>query len=379
MDTTAPIIEHLSPEQLGSELTDRLGPERTSHWKQNRQPYGPQVTVLRTPAGDAAALTSSRPNTRYTKIVDLWSMTDAAAEQLLHHLVTASVDRGDACLKWEMPLGDDLPPSGATLGFTALQTPIPSRAGTEDVRGFALWHGGWPHKQLSYYSQTTDFTCGAVAAMTAMTGLGLDPFQLAHGGSESTDELRERELAFWRAATNFPACEPVALAVTLHDALHAESGAVSGHRVELHLDTEEPVLLEDYSGPERVFREVLQAESAQQATARGIHRHTDRLEAAEILRRVADGDYALLLIDDAPMHDSSTPHWVLAHAAQGDTVLLHEPWVTNERGETWVDSHDLPVSVEVLDRLVSWGDPAYRGVIFITRSSSTENGSASSK
>src|SRR5690606_28097190 len=98
--------------------------------------------------------------------------------------------------------------------------------------------------------------------------------------------------------------------------------------VELHLDTDRPVLLEDYSGPERQFRELLQAESAQHAEARGIHRHTDRVTAAEIVRRVAGGDYALLLIDDALMHDSSTAHWVLAHAARGDTVLIHEPWVT---------------------------------------------------
>lgn len=371
MDSTTPIIEQLSPNQLNAHMIAKLGPERTRNWSRNRAPYRPQITVLNLPEGEAAALTSGRPNTLYTKIVDIWSTTDAAAEKLLHQLITLSAERGDACLKWELPLGAKLPPFATKLGFSELTAPIPSEAGTEEFRGLALWHGGWPHPQLRYYSQTTDFTCGAVAAMTALTALGLDPFGAApetdaKSGGAHDDSARERELAFWRAATNFPACEPVALAVTVHDALRDPATSSTAHRVELHLDTESPVLLEEYSGPERTFRELLQAESAQHAHARGIYQHTDRVEAAEIVRRVAGGDYALLLINDAPMHDSSTAHWVLAHAAHGDTVLLHEPWVTEERGETWVDSHDLPVSVEVLDQLVSWGDPAYRGVIFIT-------------
>ena len=372
MSSTTPVIECLSPDRMDAQLTAQLGQKRSAEWSRNREPYRPLVTVVRDTEGVAAALTSGRPNTRYTKIVDLWSTTDAAAEQLLHHLVAVSIDRGDACLKWELPLGEELPRFATSLGFTAMQAPIPSNAGTEVVRGFVLWHGGWPHPQIRYYSQTTDFTCGAVAGMTALTALGLDPFGVAQGnaGHANGDEengARERELAFWRAATNFPACEPVALAVTLYDALQDPTMPGNVHSVELHLDANGPVLLEDYVGPERQFRELLQAESASHASARGLHRHTDRVEATEIARRVAGGDYALLLIDDALMHDSSTAHWVLAHAAKDDTVLIHEPWVTEERGETWVDSHDLPVSIDVLDQIVSWGDPAYRGVIFISR------------
>lgn len=376
VNSTAPIIEYLSTDQLDPHLTAVLGVKRADDWSRNREPYHPLVTVLHLPDGDAAALTSGRPNTRYTKIADLWASTDAAGAQLLDHLVAASVDRGDACIKWQIPLNEDLPQFATALGFSPLQTPIPSGAGTEEFQGFALWHSSWPHPQLRHYSQTTDFTCGAVAAMTALTALGLDPFGVAHesgmhdsvthdNGSRNNG-ARDRELAFWRMATNFPACEPVGLAVALHDALYEASTPATTHLVELHLDAEGAVLLEDYTGADREYREILQAESGRQANARGIPRCTDRVDATEIVRRVAGGDYALLLIDDAPMHDSSTAHWVLAHAAQGDTVLLHEPWVTDKRGETWVDSHDLPVAIDVLDRLVTWGDPSYRGVIFLT-------------
>lgn len=358
MEATLPVIEHAPIDRLSPELAARLGTERAAAWSRDREPYRPQLALLREPDGDAAAVTSGRPNTRYTKIVDLWSATDAAGERLLLALIAESADRGDACIKWEMPREASLPEFAVRLGFGELVRPIASGVGTDALRGYVLWHEAWPHPQLRYYSQTTDFTCGAVAAMTALTGLGLDPFGVADGS-----RLRERELAFWRQATNFPACEPVGLAVAVHDAL----GTASEHRVELHLDTDGPVLLEGYTGEERNYRQLLQAQSAEHARARGIERRTDRVEVAEIVRRVEAGDYAVLLIDDALMHDTSTPHWVLAHAARGDTVLLHEPWATDERGETWVDSHDLPIGAAALDRLVSWGDPGYRGVIFITR------------
>ena len=146
-------------------LIQALGADRGAQWQRNRDPYNPQVWMLGSPTGSAAALTSGRPNTRYMKLVDLWfdaepaaaTNADATAPTLLNQVIAASAARGDA----------------------------------------------WPHDQLRYYGQTTMFTCGAVAAMTALSHLGLEPF------ADTEDEgARERELAFWCSATNFPACEP---------------------------------------------------------------------------------------------------------------------------------------------------------------------------
>ena len=81
-------------------------------------------------------------------------------------------------------------------------------------------------------------------------------------------------------------------------------------------------------------------------------------------RRVDAGERALLLIDEEPMHGETGPHWILAHARVGDTVVVEDPWVGVDAGETWVDTHELPIRPEDLDRLVRWSDDAYRGVIF---------------
>lgn len=352
-------MELSTPSEMSESLALALGDERAAHWQRDRGPYNPQVSMLQAKKGKAAALTSGRPNTRYTKLIDLWSDTDDAARELLKQIITVSASRGDACLKWQLPSEAELPAFANDLGFRELREPISSADGTQGVRGFVLWHSEWPHEQLRYYGQTTMFTCGAVAAMSALSHLGLEPF------ADTEDEgARERELAFWRAATNFPACEPLGLAVAVHDVI---AQTETGITLELHLDTTEPTLLESYEGDERVFREQLQAQSRAEAARRGIQQHTDPLSIEQITERVADGELAILLIEEEPMHDASTPHWVVAHAVKGDTVIINDPWITAKQGETWVDSHDLPVSIEVLDRMVAFGDPAYRGVIFVAR------------
>jgi hypothetical protein len=357
VDNTTPTITQFKPLDTPEWVLTALGEERAAHWMTEREPYRPEVTVVDGPTGTAAVLTSGRPNTQYTKIVDLWGSTDDAAEELLNHVVQASAHRGDAGVKWEVRAGEQLPALETARGFTPLCSPIPSADGTTGVDGFVHWHGPWPHPQLTYYGQTTEFTCGAVAAMTAMTGLGMDPF-----GADGGHAARERELHFWRLATNFPACEPIGLAVTLHDAV-AQNGNL---RIEVYLDTDEPTLLEGFEGGDRQFREILQAESTLAAAERKLPIRRVHLDVDAVMARVSAGDLALLLIDEAIMHDSSIPHWVLAHSVRDRTVLLHDPWITAARGETWVDSHDLPVSAEALDTLLAFGEPAYRGVIFIT-------------
>ncbi|WP_010204009.1 peptidase C39 family protein [Salinibacterium sp. PAMC 21357] len=373
METSTHTVEQFAPADAPASLLSALGNERAEFWQVDREPYIPQIWMLLSPHGTAAALTSGRPNTRYTKLVDLWSDTGSAAELLVDEIVAASQRRGDACVKWQLATEAQLPGFARALGFSEMREPISSADGTRDVHGFVLWHAEWPHPQLRYYGQTTLFTCGAVAAMTALTQLGLDPFD-----SSADADARERELAFWRAATNFPACEPIGLAVAVHDAVASAvtspsapvDGAMPGTlpvRLELHLDTTEPTLLETYEGEERVFREQLQAQSRAEAASRGIQQHTAPLSIKQIVQRVSEGELAILLIEEEPMHDASTPHWVVAHAVQGDTVLLNDPWITAEQGETWVDSHDLPVSIAVLDQMSAFGDPAYRGVIFVAR------------
>jgi hypothetical protein len=225
--------------------------------------------------------------------------------------------------------------------------------GTEDVRGYVAWLTDASHDEVGYYAQTTLFTCGAVAALIAADAQG-------RPGLTGGPDDRDLEIAFWRGASNYPACEPVGLAVALDELIETTG-------VEVALDLEGPALLESYSDFDRDFRAELQDESRRKAAARGIPVRDDRVEIDEIARRVSSGEQALLLIDEAPMHGEVGPHWIIAHARVGGTVLVQDPWINVEAGETWVDTHDLPVPFDALDQLVRWSETGYRGVIFTGR------------
>jgi hypothetical protein len=209
-----------------------------------------------------------------------------------------------------------------------------------------------------YYAQTSSFTCGAVTALLASEIRGSRGFS-AEGNN------RDRELEFWRQASNFPACEPIGLAVALRRSIDDAPGTAP---VDVFLDTDGPALLEAYpDASDRRFREELQADSLRQALDSDITVHRDRLSIDVLATRIRAGDVALLLIDTQLMYGFAVPHWVLAHSVERGLVIVDDPTISSSWGETWVDAHEIPISLGSLDRMIAWGDDGYRGVVFIRR------------
>lgn len=335
---------------LSDGLGAHVGADRVAEWSVPRGGYRPVLRV----AGDgdgprAAVFTTARPATSAVTLVHPWWTDERSLRMLTTDVEDEARRHGAVALKWRAREGR----APASCGFTALRAPF-GAVGTETTHGAVRWLVDLPHDEPGYYAQTTLFTCGAVAALMAV-GLQGAPGFAGDGGD------RDLELDYWRRASNFPACEPVGLAV-------ATAEHLSTRGVEIVLDTTEPVLMEEYDGFDRAFRVELQAESRRRAARLGLPVEDRRVGVGEIARRVADGELALLLIDEAPMHGEHGPHWVLAHASDGrDVVVIEDPWVNRASGETWVDVHELPVRLSDLDRLVRWSDTGYRGVVFLRR------------
>lgn len=301
----------------------------------------------------AGALLRRRPQTVGSIITGAFG---AAVD--LEHVVAALVEReseaGHPLLKWEVRPGQSINP--AAHGFRPLRTPHRSGDGTEHgIDGWVRDLVDWPRGEVAYYRQTTDFTCGGVSAMLALEAVGE---QLL---GDDADENRLTELRTWRTATNVPACDPLALAVTV-DRLRGDA-----HRVEVYLDTDEPVLLEELVDPaELSFRADLQRLAARELAERDVVWHHERLGMDELADAVAAGAVAILLIDLEPLIDDPTPHWVIASAERDGVLLIDDPWVETEIGESWVMTHELPMTADALDGVVRWGR-GYRGVILLHR------------
>ncbi|MFF2387866.1 peptidase C39 family protein [Agromyces sp. NPDC058104] len=363
---------------LDDDLLSALGEARAARWASPRAPYSPRIDLAhRDGRAAAAALTSRRGATAAVKIVDVWWRDEADAEAaagLVDEIVARAAAAGDAAVKWEVPLGRELPGFALERGFVPLAPPHPSAPGTLASHGHVRWLRDVPHEEAPYYAQTTLYTCGAVSGLLAVEATGSVGFagasDAAPDGSADAAPAdrpapsiadRDLELAFWRRASNYPAIEPVGLGVVMRETLPAETP------VEVFLDHDGPVLIEAYTGFERDFRAELQAESLRQAATAGVPVHRTRIAIEEVARRIAGGELALLLVDEAPMHGEAGPHWVLAHAAGEGVVVIEDPWISSDEGETWVDSHELPIAYADLDRMVAWGEAGYRGVVFVGR------------
>lgn len=352
--------ERPDPAELAAASPLLAGPLAEA-WTRNRHPYRPELLV----ADDGALLVTHRPRTAQRKVAaSAWRPGAGAA--VVAALVERMRESGIARLVWEAPgpdaggpaHPDDVDEVLEAAGFRRLRAPYASAPGTTGVAGWALELVPLPHDEPPFYAQTTDFTCGAV------TGLLVANLLDADAGLTGRDRAVDRatELAFWRRATNFPAVDPLGLLVELARELPAEAA------LDAWISVDGPTLVEGVEpGFELETKELLQRESAREASELGLPVRREWLSMERLRERVAEGARAIVLVDLVPMHDDPTPHWVLLHAVGDDVVLVQDPWLNAERGETWLDGHDLAIADDDFSAMARWGDPAYRAVVLVER------------
>lgn len=334
-------------------LAGLVSPELLERWTSlDRSFHEPRLVVVSDDDGawSGVALLTARPHTAYLKIVDVVASTAAGVAAVVAAAVEHALTRGAVQLKWE---GWSVEPeTAATLGFVPLLPPLVSGDGTDrPARGYVRWltDAAVLVTEAPYYRQTTDFTCGAVAALSA---------QLHAGVTDATLFDRTAELNFWRGATNFPACEPVGLGVAL-------KRSRPSNEIVIALDTERPVVVDFHPEQEREWRALLQRQSRADAAELGVPIDATRLSMDALQTAIATGRKVLLLMSLALMQNDLTPHWILCHGLAAGAVVVEDPWVETPNGDTWVDAHLLPIPAGELDAMSTMEADGYRGAVLV--------------
>jgi len=336
--------------QLGAIPADRL-----ERWR--RHGGVQQATALvgrRDGTVVAAAFEVHRPHTAYRLILDVWTaQPDAWAdhEALVAAVEEAAVRDGAVTLKRWFPDQDEAWHRSLARGWT--EVPVPRWSGP--VAGAHHREPGYgqvhplrpgPRRPVPYLRQTTDFTCGPAALLMALA---------AHGLAGPPD--RAAELSLWRSANTVGGCDPLGLAVAASDL---------GARPQVMLSTDQPILLELCdTDEERELRGFLQGEFRARAAQQGLQVRTTTFDLDELRAEVTSGAVVLVLIDQAPMHAESCPHWIAVHDAVGEVFYANDPWTDADLGETFLDGLDLPIPAATLDRLAWYGTPAYRSMLVL--------------
>ncbi|OQM73535.1 peptidase C39 family protein [Manganibacter manganicus] len=206
---------------------------------------------------------------------------------------------------------------------------------------------------VPFYEQTSDFTCGPCCLMMAMAnfdrGFVPDPVM---------------EIRLWREATTVfmmsgpGGCEPFGLAVAAHE---------HGLSAEIFVSFHGSLFLQSVRSHEkRRVMELAQVDFRRRAEAYGIPVNYRPFGLDDIRAALAEGRLVLVLISGFLMFGKKVPHWVLALGDDDDNhILIHDPWVEDEKQETASDAANIPVPYAMFMAMAQFGREGLRAAIVL--------------
>lgn len=205
---------------------------------------------------------------------------------------------------------------------------------------------------VPFYQQTSDFTCGPCCLMMAMAHF-TPPFV--------PDPVMEIRL--WREATTVfmmsgpGGCEPFGLAVAGHE---------NGLSAEIYVSFYGALFLQSVrSAEKRRVMELAQVDFRRRAEQYGIPVNHRAFALDDMRAALAAGRLVLVLVSGFLMFGKKVPHWILAIGDDGDHILIHDPWVEDEREETTLDAANIPVPYDIFMNMAQFGRDGLRAAIIL--------------
>jgi ribosomal protein S18 acetylase RimI-like enzyme len=215
------------------------------------------------------------------------------------------------------------------------------------LRGEGTQAGGVP-----YYEQTADFTCGPCCIMMAKGHF--DP-------NFVPDPVKEIRL--WREATTVfmmsgpGGCEPFGIAVAAHD---------NGLSTEIFVSIEGPLFLQSVRDNEkRRVMQLAQIDFRERAERHQIPVNLRAFTLDDLRGALGAGRLVMVLVSGYLMFGKKVPHWVLAIGDDGAHIVIHDPWVEDERGETAADAASIPVPYSIFMNMAQFGRPSLRAAVVL--------------
>ena len=206
--------------------------------------------------------------------------------------------------------------------------------------------------KVPFYQQTCDFTCGPCCLMMAMANFNPE---------FAPDPVMEIRL--WREATTIfmmsgpGGCEPFGLAVAAHE---------NGLSTEIYVSFYGALFLQSVRSDEkRRVMELAQVDFRRRAEVYGIPVSYRSFAIDDIRAAIAAGKLVLVLISGFLMFGKKVPHWVLAIGDDGEHILIHDPWIEDERQETISDAANIPVPHAIFMNMAQFGRDGLRAAIIL--------------
>ncbi|HWH87666.1 MAG TPA: GNAT family N-acetyltransferase/peptidase C39 family protein [Pseudomonas sp.] len=207
-----------------------------------------------------------------------------------------------------------------------------------------------PARQVPFYQQTTEFTCGAACLLMAMAAI------------DSTRCMtRAEEIQLWREATTIfmtaghGGCSPQGLALAAWR---------RGFDVRLEVSHEGSLFLQGVRSPEK--------KTIMQLVEEGFAHDLAATQVAQVLASTLDiaaalaaGYKPVVLISSYRFTRLKAPHWVIITGCDEDFVYLHDPDVDHSKLKRGMDCQHLPVSHQEFHRMTVFGVQRVRAAVML--------------
>ncbi|HEK1690147.1 TPA: GNAT family N-acetyltransferase/peptidase C39 family protein [Pseudomonas putida] len=207
-----------------------------------------------------------------------------------------------------------------------------------------------PARQVPYYAQTTEFTCGAACLLMAMAAV--ERGRAMH---------RSEEIQLWREATTIfmtaghGGCSPQGLAMAAWRR-GFEVCMVVSQPGSLFLDGVRSAQKKDVMQlVEDGFAQALAETDVHQVQAPGL----------DVRAALQAGFRPVVLISSYRFTRLKAPHWILVTGCDAEFVYLHDPDVDHSRHKHILDCQHLPVSHAEFQRMSSFGRQRVRAAVLL--------------
>lgn len=211
-------------------------------------------------------------------------------------------------------------------------------------------------REVPWYRQSTDFTCGPAAAMMAMAAL--DP-----GYAASPTE----ELALWREATTIymtagtGGCHPIGLALAMR---------ARGFACEVYLNQPGPLFVQSVrTAQKKAIVARVDADFRARAQALALPVIEEEFTQAQLGEWLEQGALALLLISTYRLDGKKVPHWVTLTGVDDQCLYVHDPDSDEEQNP--LDSQYLPIAREDFAHMSLFGAERLRTAVVVRRNIET--------
>lgn len=207
-------------------------------------------------------------------------------------------------------------------------------------------------RNVKYYAQTTEFTCGAASLMMAMNSL-----------NRKIKINQQLEMKLWREATTIfmlsghGGCGPRGLALAANR---------RGFHVDIYLSTRDFLFINSVRDPKKKeVMKLVQKDFDVEIKKQKIRIKNKKVTFEFVSKLANEGVVPIVLISSYSLTGTKTPHWIVISGADESFLYFHDPYL--EEGMSSVENQHIPVRKDEFNRLSKFGSQSVQAVVTLRK------------